>query len=268
MSSGVVLPQRKVYGPAPSVSLAVMQEISPEDGMFEGSHEHYFHVGQSALRCIELALLGSGKSEIHSILDFGCGFGRVLRTLKAAFPTAQLTACDISEAALAFCARMFRAEALPSAEDVSLIKTSDRFDLIWCGTLLTNIDAFQTARLLDFFDARLNSDGVLVFTSHGPFVAERIRAGACDYGLSAEIGATVLEQYDNEGFGYGDYPEEVRRRLSLNKYGISIAKPSWVLSQIESRRGLRIVNYTEKAWDDHQDCVACVKRPLDERTAA
>ena len=43
------------------------------------------------------------------MLDFACGHGRVMRTLKAAFPDALLTACDIDRDGVDFCARTFGA---------------------------------------------------------------------------------------------------------------------------------------------------------------
>src|SRR5438128_5312892 len=61
----------------------VPAEISAKNGMFEGDREHYLAVGQSALRCIKLAMLAAARDQFRSILDFGCGFGRVLRVLRS-----------------------------------------------------------------------------------------------------------------------------------------------------------------------------------------
>jgi hypothetical protein len=50
-------------------------------------------------------------------------------------------------------------------------------------------------------------------------------------------------------------------------YGISIAKPEWVLRRLLSHADFRVVLYTETLWANHQDVVAVVKRPLDPRMA-
>src|SRR5437763_990893 len=121
----------------------VLTDISPADGMFEGDFEHYFSVGQSALRCVDRALEAAHRTTVRSILDFGCGFGRVLRVLKAAFPGAGLAACDIAPSAIEFCATVFGADPILSDERVARIHIGKKFDLIWCGTLLTNVDAAQ-----------------------------------------------------------------------------------------------------------------------------
>ena len=68
--------------------LDVIQEISPNDGMYQGGNkDHYFSVGRSALRNIKLAMAAAGKNptDMKNILDLPSGHGRVLRFLKAFF---------------------------------------------------------------------------------------------------------------------------------------------------------------------------------------
>jgi len=242
----------------------VCQEISPNDSMFEGSREHYFSVGQSALQCVKLALLAAGKDQPRTILDFGCGWGRVLRALRAAFPGAQLAACDLLREATDFCANAFGAEPIPSTEDASQIRITQKFDLIWCGTLLTNVNANGFWALLRLFDSLLEPDGVLVFTTHGPFVATRISTGAFTYGLNPSVIPDLVKEYEATGFGYQDYPEEVRVGLGVKSYGISISAPAWVCRQIERLPNLHLLAYTERAWDNHQDSVACMRSSSDD----
>ena len=83
----------------------VIDVISDFDDMFQGNRQHYFHVGYSAFYCIKLSIFLANKNlqDIKKILDFPCGYGRVLRVLKAAFPEAQITACDIVRDAVDFC---------------------------------------------------------------------------------------------------------------------------------------------------------------------
>jgi SAM-dependent methyltransferase len=238
-------------------SYEVSTDISAQDGMFEGDRNHYFSVGQSALRCIELAAQAAGRARFHNILDFGCGFGRVLRVLKAAYPEAGLAACDLSREALDFCATAFGAEPFFSNENPDNVVIGRTFDLIWCGTMLTNIDAAPFIRFLQLFKSLLSRDGLLVFTTHGPFVADRIRTGEYSYGVEEASIPAMLTGYVSSGFGYSDYPPEVLARVGVEKYGISISKPSWVCGQIEAIPDLRVMMYTERAWDNHQDCVAC-----------
>src|SRR5215831_17887353 len=105
-----LIQERKSRGGSDAVALSsVSTDISTADSMFEGDRNHYFSVGRSALRCIERAAETAGEDGFHSILDFGSGFGRVLRVLRAAYPDAEVAACDLSREALDFCASAFGA---------------------------------------------------------------------------------------------------------------------------------------------------------------
>ena len=76
-------------------SLEVSREICSDDGMADYAPEIYFTAGRDALRAVRMAMLAVGLDDVKNALDFGSGGGRVLRYLKAAFPNAGLTACDI-----------------------------------------------------------------------------------------------------------------------------------------------------------------------------
>ena len=236
----------------------VICDISPNDRMFHDDEEsHYLSVGQSALRCIKLAMLAAGKdsADIQTILDLPCGHGRVLRTLSAAFSDAQITACDLLQDGVDFCAKTFHAIPVYSTDAPDRIPVEGGFDLIWCGSLLTHLSSDRWTGFLDFFNSHLNSGGILVFSVHGPSCVHAIREGRLSYGLKEGQLTQLLEDYSQRGFGYVDYPNTIG-------YGISVSSTSWVLSKLEKLFNLRLLAYTEMGWDEHQDVIACVKDTL------
>ena len=239
---------------------SIQTEISPDDTMLEGNREHYFSVGISALDCIRKGMRMAGKQDFAAILDFGSGYGRVLRVLRAAFPRAELAACDILPGAVDFCAKTFGAQPFRSSEDPAEIRIDRQFDLIWCGTLLTGFDSAQLLRFLDLLANLLSPGGLLVFTTHGPFVAQRLRKREFHYGLDETLIPAMIDEYDATGYGYLDYPRAVLDRIGLRKYGIQISRPGWVRHHIKQRPTLRLVSYSERAWDNHQDSVACIRQ--------
>src|SRR6476620_8602013 len=89
----------------------VIRTISPDEEMPIQDIEIYFSAGRSAVACINLAMHAAQKSasDVTRILDLPCGHGRILRYLKAAFPEAEITACDIRRDAVDFCASTFGA---------------------------------------------------------------------------------------------------------------------------------------------------------------
>jgi SAM-dependent methyltransferase len=125
-------------------SIEIDRTISPNDDMFAGDLDHYFSAGRSGLACIQRALAARGKGwgDPATILDFPCGYGRVLRHLRPAFPRSEITACDLSRDGVDFCRAHFGVAGVYSCEDPARIPLPrDSFDLIWVGSLLTHFDA-------------------------------------------------------------------------------------------------------------------------------
>lgn len=131
----------------------VIRAISPNDEMFNawGRDEASYHaVGRAGLDCVLRALDAAGKpmEEVHRVLDLPCGHGRVLRYLRAAFPEAEITACDLLRDGVDYCAATFGAVPVHSHEDpVRIPLERNAFDLIWVGSLLTHLDAPPLARI-------------------------------------------------------------------------------------------------------------------------
>src|SRR4026209_2499520 len=101
----------------------VIDEISPNDVMYRSSPpERYWELGEAAVQAIRLSLQAAKRPDPTNILDLPSGHGRVLRTLKAAYPDARLTACDIDPDAIEFCARVLGATPIQSHADPSLVE--------------------------------------------------------------------------------------------------------------------------------------------------
>ena len=225
--------------------------------------EAYLSHGRAALDCIRISLLAAQKDSVQSILDLPSGHGRVLRYLKAEYPEARLTACDIDHQAVDFCAGTFGANPLYGREHPGEIELEDRFDLIWCGSLFTHLGQPLWAEFLDFFESALVVGGILIFTTCGRNLAAKLaddEAGK-DIMKQADRRAAILQGYSETGFGYADYdlPDDMREDLSLPRgFGISLSQPSWVCGLLETRRRLQLVTFTENRWGS-QDVVTCLR---------
>jgi SAM-dependent methyltransferase len=237
--------------------IAVSRDLSPNDQMFVGNESHYFRVGQSALECIRCSLHAAQlpASRVRRILDLPCGHGRVLRYLKAGFPEAEITACDLLRDGVDYCAATFGATPVYSHEDPSNVPLDrDAFDLIWVGSLLTHLAADRWPGFLELFHRSLRRGGLLVFTAHGRRAYDWAVRGVVDYGLSDWRNTAVLGSYERSGFGYADYSDS-------ESYGHSLSRPEWVFGQIERVGEMRLAYFSEAAWDRHQDVYGCVRDP-------
>ncbi|MFZ2038565.1 MAG: class I SAM-dependent methyltransferase [Minisyncoccia bacterium] len=231
----------------------VNKNIAKEDNMYHSENkDHYFGVGESALKNIIISLDLAKKDKCLSILDMPSGYGRVLRYLKANFPDAKITACELEKDAVDFCVNTFGAKGLYSDKDIKNLKIEDKFDLIWCGSLFTHLDENLWLSFLNFFYDHLNEKGVLIFTTHGRYVVKRMTDEEFDYGIPKERIPNIFGSYIKSGFGYENYPNS-------EDYGISISSFSWIYNILTKFKDFKIVLFSEKSWDNHQDVIACIK---------
>ena len=239
----------------PDPLIGVNRKISPNDEMFIGNEIHYFDVGESALHVIETALFAARrqKSTIKKILDLPCGHGRVMRFLQKAFPEAQLTACDLNQNGVEFCATTFGALPVVSCEDVDAIPLQGEFDLIWCGSLLTHLSEEKCAAFLRLFQRLLGHCGILVFTTHGKHYERELASGKNPHGINDQQIAELLSGYRQRGFSYVDYSAE-------SAYGFSLVHPSFVAAHLVDHPGWRLLGYQETGWDKRQDVICLQKR--------
>jgi SAM-dependent methyltransferase len=225
--------------------------ISSKDDMcVEGDGDHYFRAGLSAIGCIDEAVQKAGSTTVNEILDLPSGYGRVLRLLVHRFPKARITACDLMPDAIRFCAEVFGATPAQSSYNVEELSFATKFDLIWCGSLITHLDADRTRALLRFFAKQLTAEGLLVLSTHGDFVPAQFDM-AKFFGLNPSSIPRLVKAFHEQGHGYVHYPGH-------SGYGISLTAPTWIIAEA-LEVGLMEVYFRAHGWDNLQDVFGFVK---------
>jgi SAM-dependent methyltransferase len=241
----------KLYGQE-RIFATVNRALAPGDGMYKGNAAYYLEAGANALRLIHHALAAGRRSvgQVHRVLDYACGFGRVLRWLQAGFPLARIVAVDADPNAVHAVKEIFDVAAFTT--DVSLREEiGGEFDLIWVGSLATHLPEDQLRAVIVRLGSLLSRRGLIVATTHGPYVANRIASGDEAYRLDPKGIADLLSAYERSGYGFSAYPKQ-------HSYGIAVCTASKLMSLIETSN-LYAVLYQERAWVSHQDCVAIAK---------
>jgi cyclopropane fatty-acyl-phospholipid synthase-like methyltransferase len=239
---------------------SVIEEVSAGDTMFR-DRERYFRLGRNALDCIRLAMTAAGKPAAERILDLPCGYGRVLRWIKAEFPAAQLGACDIDHEGVDFCAATFGAEPVYGRENPADVEIEAPYDLIWSSSLFTHLPPHQWDSFLELFERALAPGELLIFTAHGRRIAELMHDPERRRIYQPIDHEALLREFEREGSAYVEYQfdAEQRERLSLpSTYGISLTRPSAVCAMLERRPGLRLVCYSEGRFNG-QDLIGTVR---------
>ncbi|HEU0152472.1 MAG TPA: class I SAM-dependent methyltransferase [Arenimonas sp.] len=152
--------------------------IHPDDQMLAHSLAHhreanasfgqYFNVALQqyhAARQVMAGLFGADAGQAE-VLDFACGFGRLLRFLSLVQPPSRLLAAEIQPEALAFVREAFGVAGVASPADPARFEPGRRFDFIWVASLFSHLPPALFEGWLRRLHGCLAPDGVLCFSVH------------------------------------------------------------------------------------------------------
>ena len=224
--------------------------IHPADDMFKksvrGWTDYSDVVGFSATR-VMLSVLGNVRAEtIGSVLDFGCGHGRVARHLRAMLPEADLYFSDIDETGSKFCASQFQGEVVEAKEDFSELQLPT-VDLIWVGSVFTHLDHARMIMLWDKLFASLNRGGALIATFRG-----RTMYGEMQKKADVASWTMLFDQYLSWGIGYQEYPH-------IPEWGLSLTTIAACTDLARRHPEAWLVGYTEAGWSNVHDVASWTK---------
>lgn len=115
----------------------------------EMERRHYFDVGADALYIITKELIAERRPPPETILEFSSRSGRVMRYMRTVFLDAKISACDLYQPHLNFCAVQFWAVSFMSRENLDELDII-QWDLIFLGSLLTHLADYLFLRPVAF----------------------------------------------------------------------------------------------------------------------
>ncbi len=233
----------------------ISETISERDAGFNGDIPSYLAISSSAPQAIVPALALAGIGRPGTILDLPCGYGRVSRALRAAWPLAELVVADQSPAAVSFCAEHFGAEGWVVEDYLSLgeeWRRQESFDLIWSSALLTTLAPERVGAAITALTGMLRPGGVLVAAYHGRDSARRFSEHN-DPELQA-VGQAVAAH----GVGF-------RARTDAPGLGTASYTPQWLVPYVTQERRLMLISVTERGWGDHLDVLAISNQDVHHR---
>lgn len=233
------------------LSEAVNRTISVRDAMFRAlpDEDSYLRAGKSVARTISVAA-DLAELSPQSILDYGCGHGRVMRWLQVFWPDARLAGADVTESQVSFCAETFGSDPVLINRPFSDIKLPSQYDLIWLGSIFTHMDENGWKDLFNSLRKHVKTGGVICFSFAGQYVYRSIKEGN-RWGFKPEDDLTnLIDGYEEAGFGYFQ-----QATSNGQPWGRSLVSPHWALKFCLAQSE-RIVLYSEQSYARRQDVIA------------
>jgi SAM-dependent methyltransferase len=158
-----------------------------------GTEEGFLYGGFTGSVGIRAALRTLGKSvyDFESILDFGCGSGRIVRWFGDVTPRSRLFGCDINSEAIQWCKQNIQfCDFIHSNPVPPLPYTDHSFDLIYGISVVTHLDEGLQLSWLDELRRLIKPGGVILLSVHGEDKAP------------TDLNPEERQQYDAAGFLY------------------------------------------------------------------
>jgi SAM-dependent methyltransferase len=133
-----------------------------------GDPAGFFHGGRTTATAVRdaLARAGVAPSELHDVLDFGCGCGRVARHFRT--EPWNLHGCDYNASAIEWCDRHLPfMKASVNGLEPPLPYPDDSLDLVYAVSVLTHLTDTLGRAWIDEWRRMIRSGGVLLFTTIG-----------------------------------------------------------------------------------------------------
>jgi SAM-dependent methyltransferase len=223
----------------------------------------FAHGGRQAAAALAAVLNDAGGSiaDARSVLDFGCGSGRVLPHMAMLAPTARCTGCDVDAGAITWAARHLPTlEWSLSGAVPPLPFAAGQFDLVYSISVFSHLDEPLQDRWLAELQRVLAPGGIALLTVHGPHAFEQFRTGAvrtrwCSPSAFARgpLGddELIFEPYVRSMFNRAELPGVgASYGLAFHGHGYLHRRwPAW----------LEVLDVRERGVSDWQDVVVCRK---------
>lgn len=196
--------------------------IHPEDQMLRHSLRHWGDANRSVSQYFGVALqqhdaarqilarMNPGGTEGLAVLDFACGWGRLLRFLTHSVRPSQVWASEIQPDAARFVCEEYGVATVDSSYDPGEFRAGRSFDFIWVASLFSHLPDHLFHRWIAKLLEHLTPRGVLAFTVHDESI---LPAGLAmpDTGIYF-VATSEIEELDNRAYGTTFVSEDYVRR--------------------------------------------------------
>jgi SAM-dependent methyltransferase len=197
-----------------------------------------------------LAVTGRSFRDVGSWLDFGCGYGRVVRFLiQEIGDQAQVYVADVNDEAVAFCANEFGVIPI-SSRDALKDFDAGSFDFVYAISVITHLSVENARAFLRLMHTTLNPGGIAMFTTHGAWSLRH----AGTYGRTYERMTADLERrIERDGIAFVPY-----HHYRGETCGMTWQSADWIRKSMHELHGdsMRLLLFKPSGLYGHQDVFA------------
>jgi SAM-dependent methyltransferase len=213
--------------------------------------EKYRTRALNVIRLIDRSLEAGGRTieDVRTWLDFGCGYGRVLRFLVQRVDPGRVHASDVIEEGVEFCASEFGVHPHHSTATLAELDLG-RFDFLYAISVLTHLDEANETEMMRFIGRSLEPRGIALFTTHGQWSLDNLDFyGSIYEDMRDDLSRRVHER----GLAFVPY-----HHYAGDDYGMTWHSAEYVQERMASLHGesMRLLFFEPHGLDHHQDVFA------------
>jgi SAM-dependent methyltransferase len=197
-----------------------------------------------------LMSVGVDIATLTAALDFGCSSGRVLRVLRAAYPSVEWRGCDPNEAAITWASQNLPGISFFASADAPPIEVANTsLDLVYAISIWSHFEPELGLRWFEEMHRLIRPGGHLVCTTHGlTSIAHYALAGMRTPQQSREIADAL---YRRGSWYAAEFGEEGDWGVVNPSWGTAFLSPEWMLTQLCPR--WRVLEFAPGRNQDNQD---------------
>ena len=210
----------------------------------------YAQRARNVIDLIEEALFSAGRTfdDVDRWLDFGCGYGRVVRFLVGRVPPGRVFVSDVIGEGVDFCSAEFGVHPVRSEAELDRVSLGS-FDFIYAVSVITHLNEPNSTAFLRLVGESLTEGGIALFTAHGRWAIENVGLYGSEYeARQLEIAALVEER----GIAYLPYD------FVDEDYGMTWHSREYIEAKMAELHGGQVapLMFRSHALDGHQDVYA------------
>jgi len=178
--------------------------------------------------------------DYNNILEFGCGYGRLIKYILVINNTAMVYGCDTLSGAINYCQKKYKNKGTFYLNDcyppISL--EDEQFDLIYSYSVFTHLSEKNHIRWLQELARLLKPNGVMLHSVKSYMALRRIKLFSPEELLKYKISSITKYEADVPYHYIVDDP-------STPEYGLTIINKDYIIKNWPDYSGLKIIDYQE-----------------------